>query len=93
MFVFRKIWRALLSCYLRFEVHPFALSPSAYGTEINKKFDAVQLICDLLNFQLVDIPNRCEIRKSHVDNFLRVIKNKASCLVSYVETKRLVVFK
>ena len=22
---FRKIWRALLSCYLRFEIHPFAL--------------------------------------------------------------------
>ena len=25
MFVFRKIWRTLLSCYLRFEIHPFAL--------------------------------------------------------------------
>ena len=25
MFVFQKIWRPLLSCYLRFEIHPFAL--------------------------------------------------------------------
>ena len=25
MFVFPKIWRALFSCYLRFEIHPFAL--------------------------------------------------------------------
>ena len=25
MFVFWKIWRALLSCYLRFEIRPFAL--------------------------------------------------------------------
>ena len=25
MFVFWKIWCALLSCYLRFEIHPFAL--------------------------------------------------------------------
>ena len=25
MFVFRKIWRDLLSCYLRFEIRPFAL--------------------------------------------------------------------
>ena len=28
IFVFRKIWRALLSCYLRFEVHPFAWLPT-----------------------------------------------------------------
>ena len=28
MFVFRKVWRALLSCYLRFEIHPFALLPT-----------------------------------------------------------------
>ena len=28
MFVFRKIWRALLSCYLRFEIRPFALLPA-----------------------------------------------------------------
>ena len=28
MFVFRKIWRDLLSCYLRFEIRPFALLPT-----------------------------------------------------------------
>ena len=28
MFVFRKIWRALFSCYLRFEIHPFTLLPT-----------------------------------------------------------------
>ena len=30
MFVSRKIWRALLSCYLRFEIRPFALLPTIY---------------------------------------------------------------
>ena len=30
MFVFRKIWRALLSSYLRFEIRPFALLPTIY---------------------------------------------------------------
>ena len=29
MFVFRKIWRALL-CYLSFEIRPFALLPTTY---------------------------------------------------------------
>ena len=28
MFVFRKIWRAWFSCYLRFEIRPFALLPT-----------------------------------------------------------------
>ena len=30
MFGFRKIWCALFSSYLRFEIHPFALSPTYY---------------------------------------------------------------
>ena len=25
MFIFRKIWRVLFSCYLRFEIRPFTL--------------------------------------------------------------------
>ena len=29
-FVFPKIWRALPSCYLRFEIRPFALLPMKY---------------------------------------------------------------
>ena len=28
MFVFRKIWRALFSCYSRFKIRPFALLPA-----------------------------------------------------------------
>ena len=28
MFVFRKIWSALFSCYLHFEIRPFALLPT-----------------------------------------------------------------
>ena len=31
MFVFRKIWCALFSCYIRFEIRPFALTPAPYG--------------------------------------------------------------
>ena len=30
MFVFRKIWRALFSCYLSFEVCSFTLQPMIY---------------------------------------------------------------
>ena len=30
MFVFRKIWRALLFCYFRFGIRPFALLPTFY---------------------------------------------------------------
>ena len=29
MFVFRKIFRALFSCYLHFEIRPFALLPTS----------------------------------------------------------------
>ena len=36
MFVFRKIWRALLSCYLRFEIRPFALLPTALFRSLPK---------------------------------------------------------
>ena len=36
MFVFRKIWRALLSCYLRFEIRPFALLPTALFRSLSK---------------------------------------------------------
>ena len=32
MFVFQKIWRALFSCNTCFEIRPFALSPTKYGT-------------------------------------------------------------
>ena len=32
MFAFQKIWRALLSCYLRFEIHPFTLLPTNYAS-------------------------------------------------------------
>ena len=31
MFVFRKIWCVLLSCYLRLEIRPFALLPTLQG--------------------------------------------------------------
>ena len=27
---FRKIWRTLFSCYLRFEIRPFALTPANF---------------------------------------------------------------
>ena len=30
-FVFREIWRILFSCYLHFEIHPFALLPSNFS--------------------------------------------------------------
>ena len=34
-FVFRKIRHALLSCYLRFKIHPFALLPTNYASKVN----------------------------------------------------------
>ena len=33
IFFFRKIWCALISCYLRFELRPFALSPTSSAFE------------------------------------------------------------
>ena len=33
-FVFRKIWRALFSCYLRFEIRPFTLLPTIYCLKV-----------------------------------------------------------
>ena len=43
MFVFQKVWRVLLSCYLRFEIRSFALLPTSCevgsketGTKSNK---------------------------------------------------------
>ena len=35
LFVFRKIWCALFACYLRFEIHPFALSPTNFCKTIH----------------------------------------------------------
>ena len=32
IFAFRKIWRAFLSCYLRFEIRLFALSTDVMST-------------------------------------------------------------
>ena len=32
MFAFQKIWRALLSCYLRFEIHPCTVLPTNYAS-------------------------------------------------------------
>ena len=37
MFVFRKTWRALLSCYLRFEIRPFALLPTNFSYPIRAR--------------------------------------------------------
>ena len=34
MFVFCNFWRALPSCYLRFEIRPFALLPTNYSRSL-----------------------------------------------------------
>ena len=44
MFVFRKIWRALFCCYLRFEIYPFALSPTNSPFILNSE-SHVKYIC------------------------------------------------
>ena len=43
MFVFRKIWRVLFSCYLRFEIRPFGLIANdllCFLIETRKDLDA-----------------------------------------------------
>ena len=35
MFVFWKIWRTLLSCYLRFEIRPFDLLPTSLLSSVD----------------------------------------------------------
>ena len=44
MFVFRKICRALLSCYLRFEIRPFALLPTIYKEGGSQKISTVNAV-------------------------------------------------
>ena len=57
MFVFRKIWRALFSSYLRFEIRPFALSPTSC-------YNCVSIICQKMFVVLVYI-NKSEYCQSH----------------------------
>ena len=42
MFAFRTFWRALFSCYLRFEIRLFALLPTIFSSNVTlvykKKF-------------------------------------------------------
>ena len=38
MFIFRKTWRALFSCCLRFKIHPFVLLPTNYTTNYAMRF-------------------------------------------------------
>ena len=40
---FRKIWRALFSCYLSFEIRPFALLPQMREKAFAKSFSYYQL--------------------------------------------------
>ena len=44
MFVFRKIWRALISCYLRFEILPFSLLPTTYPQNFLPPFDTAKFL-------------------------------------------------
>ena len=38
MFVFWKIWHALLSRYLRFDIRPFALLPTSFRCILSLRF-------------------------------------------------------
>ena len=42
MFVFRKIWRALFSWNTRFEIRPFALSPTNYYSQFLKSAEVME---------------------------------------------------
>ena len=52
MFAFRKIWRALFSCYLRFDIFPFPLLLTISVSEL--ELFCLALICFLVfNFDEV----------------------------------------
>ena len=55
MFVFRKIWRALFSCYLRFEIRPFPLSPMNYNCAGSDKQNKLPKYWNSTNSKLLDI--------------------------------------
>ena len=48
-FVFRKIWRALYSCYLRFEIRPFAIVPTNLEKAV---FKLMQSLTSKLQFNV-----------------------------------------
>ena len=44
MFIFRKIWPALFSCYLRFDIRLFALLPTNYRLSLTCSFFCVLVL-------------------------------------------------
>ena len=55
MFVFRKIWCALVSCYLRFEIRRFALLSTKFTYEIlERKISMIFTDSEGINSNLFD---------------------------------------
>ena len=60
MFIFPKIWRGLLSCYLRSEIRPFALLQTNYET--NTIHNLFQLFSEILtNWEVIQFEDETAI--------------------------------
>ena len=54
MYVFRKIWCALIFCYLRFEISPFALLTLSRRRPLSYRNQSIDLLCKLMDWYLFE---------------------------------------
>ena len=78
-FVFRKIWHALLSCYLRFKIHSFALLPPNYASKVNFQSNNKFLIHNLAFKKYIwHLPSIIfEVRMSLGFKFAKILKSRS----------------
>ena len=69
MLLFRKIWRALISCNTRFEIRPLALSEKIYKNDVFPK----NIIIDK-----IEINDAKNIAEKFDEHFVKVGPNLAS---------------
>ena len=78
-FVFRKIWHALLSCYLRFKIHSFALLPPNYASKVNFQSNNKFLIPNLAFKKYIwHLPSIIfEVRMSLGFKFAKILRSRS----------------
>ena len=78
-FVFRKIWHALLSCYLRFKIHSFALLPPNYASKVNFQSNNKFLIHNLAFKKYIwHLPSIIfEVRMSLGFKFAKILRSRS----------------
>ena len=78
-FVFRKIWHALLSCYLHFKIHSFALLSPNYTSKVNFQSNNKFLIHNLAFKKYIwHLPSIIfEVRMSLGFKFAKILRSRS----------------